>query len=831
MPSQPIEKIVIALEDLFSLDELQRIQDEFAAATGVASIITHLDGTPITAPSNFTHLCSEIIRKTETGCLNCYKSDAAIGRYHPDGPIVQPCLSGGLWDAGVSINVGGRHIANWLIGQVRNETQNEENMRAYASEIGTNEEAFMEAYQAVPSMSRKKFGSIAQVLFTIVNQLSSAAYQNVQQARFIAERRQVEEALRESEERYRSILNACPDDITIANLEGQILMVSPVGMTMFGYNQEDSIQGRLLLDFIVPEDRDRALSNIAKMFQGGQRGANEYRGLRSDGSTFDIEVNNEFIRNAEGQPLSMVLVIRDITERKRSEEALRESEERFRALHNASFGGIVIHDQGIILDFNQGLSGITGYTLEELIGMDGLNLIALEWRELVMQNIRRGFDQGYEVEGRRKDGTQYPLSIRGTTIPYKGRSVRVTEFRDITERKRAEEETAKLGDQLQQAQKMESVGQLAGGVAHDFNNMLGVILGHAELAMNQIDRPKELFTHLEEIRKAATRSADITRQLLAFARKQTIVPKELLLNETVEGMLKMLRRLIGEDINLEWSPGVGLWPVKMDPSQIDQILANLCVNARDAIAGVGKISVETGNSTFDEEYCIVHNGFVPGQYVRITVSDNGHGMDKETLSHIFEPFYTTKGVGEGTGLGLATVYGAIRQNNGFINAYSEPGQGSIFTIYLPRHVATAGLAQAEEVLEPALRGHETILLVEDEPTILNMTTMMLQHLGYTVLAASTPDEATFLAGELGDKIHLLLTDVIMPQMNGRDLAQRLLECQPGMKHLFMSGYTANIIARQGVLDEGVCFIQKPFSKKELADKVREALESEKSKGS
>ncbi len=683
MPSQPIEKIVIALEDLFSLDELQRIQDEFAAATGVASIITHLDGTPITAPSNFTHLCSEIIRKTETGCLNCYKSDAAIGRYHPDGPIVQPCLSGGLWDAGVSINVGGRHIANWLIGQVRNETQNEENMRAYASEIGTNEEAFMEAYQAVPSMSRKKFGSIAQVLFTIVNQLSSAAYQNVQQARFIAERRQVEEALRESEERYRSILNACPDDITIANLEGQILMVSPVGMTMFGYNQEDSIQGRLLLDFIVPEDRDRALSNIAKMFQGGQRGANEYRGLRSDGSTFDIEVNNEFIRNAEGQPLSMVLVIRDITERKRSEEALRESEERFRALHNASFGGIVIHDQGIILDCNQGLSGITGYTLEELIGMDGLNLIALEWRELVMQNIRRGFDQGYEVEGRRKDGTQYPLSIRGTTIPYKGRSVRVTEFRDITERKRAEEETAKLGDQLQQAQKMESVGQLAGGVAHDFNNMLGVILGHAELAMNQIDRPKELFTHLEEIRKAATRSADITRQLLAFARKQTIVPKELLLNETVEGMLKMLRRLIGEDINLEWSPGVGLWPVKMDPSQIDQILANLCVNARDAIAGVGKISVETGNSTFDEEYCIVHNGFVPGQYVRITVSDNGHGMDKETLSHIFEPFYTTKGVGEGTGLGLATVYGAIRQNNGFINAYSEPGQGSISPFTCP----------------------------------------------------------------------------------------------------------------------------------------------------
>jgi signal transduction histidine kinase/ActR/RegA family two-component response regulator len=391
---------------------------------------------------------------------------------------------------------------------------------------------------------------------------------------------------------------------------------------------------------------------------------------------------------------------------------------------------------------------------------------------------------------------------------------------DLTEPKKIEE-------QLRQAQKMESVGQLAGGVAHDFNNMLGVILGHAELAMDDMDPSLPLFLNLKEIRNAATRSADITRQLLAFARKQTVSPKVLDLNETVAGMLKMLRRLIGEDIDLVWLPGYDLWSIKMDPSQIDQILANLCVNARGAISGVGKITVETGNSTFDKDYSDNHPGFVTGEYVRISVSDDGCGMDKAILAHIFEPFFTTKDVGEGTGLGLATVYGAVKQNNGFINVYSEPGEGTIFTIYLPRHVGKIIQTQPEEAKEPALRGSETILLVEDELTILNMTTVMLHRLGYTVLAAATPTEAIRLASELGVEIHLLLSDVIMPNMNGRDLAERLLKSRPGMKCLFMSGYTANIIASQGLLDDGVSFVQKPFSIKELATKIRKGLENEK----
>ncbi len=392
--------------------------------------------------------------------------------------------------------------------------------------------------------------------------------------------------------------------------------------------------------------------------------------------------------------------------------------------------------------------------------------------------------------------------------------------------KRGQARREQLEEQLRLARRMESIGRLAGGVAHDFNNMLGVIIGHAELAQEQINPSHPLFEDLQEIRKAAQRSAGLTRQLLAFARKQTITPKVLDLNQTIERMLTMLRRLIGEDIELAWLPGAVLWPVKIDPSQIDQILANLCVNARDAIAGIGKITVATANSFLDKENCGDHCSSVTGEFVRISLHDNGCGMEEEILSNIFEPFYTTKGVGEGTGLGLATVYGIVKQNNGFIYAASEPGQGTMFTIYLPKHEETVVAKTGEDCPEPAVLGQECILLVEDEPTILKMTSMILQHLGYFVMEASTPDEAIRLAGEFVGKIDLLLTDVIMPRMNGRDLAARILTIQPEMKCMFMSGYTADIISCRGVLDDGMVFIQKPFSKAELAAKIHRALHEE-----
>ncbi|HPC83085.1 MAG TPA: ATP-binding protein [Thermoanaerobaculaceae bacterium] len=395
--------------------------------------------------------------------------------------------------------------------------------------------------------------------------------------------------------------------------------------------------------------------------------------------------------------------------------------------------------------------------------------------------------------------------------------------RDITERKRDEAERAKLQAQLAQAQKMESIGRLAGGVAHDFNNMLTVILGQAELAIERARTGHPVVNELQAISRAAERSAGLTRQLLAFARRQPVAPQVLDLNEVVEGTLKMLRRLIGEDIDLAWRPGQSLWPVKIDPSQIDQILANLCVNARDAIGDTGTVTIETGNVTIDDEYCAAHVGFLPGEFVAVAVSDDGCGMDAATLARLFEPFFTTKEQGKGTGLGLATVYGIVKQNNGFVNVYSEPGRGSTFRIYLPRHRENAAERPAAEPAHSPAGRHATILVVEDEPAILHVVKTMLERQGHTVLAASSPDEAIRIAATHPGEIRLLLTDVIMPGMNGRELANRLLASQPNLEPLFMSGYTANVIAHHGVLEEGVLFIAKPFSAADLCAKVEEIL--------
>jgi CheY-like chemotaxis protein len=354
--------------------------------------------------------------------------------------------------------------------------------------------------------------------------------------------------------------------------------------------------------------------------------------------------------------------------------------------------------------------------------------------------------------------------------------------------------------------------------------MLAVIFGHAELALMKIDPSQPYYADLQEIRKAADRSASLTRQLLAFARKQTIAPRVLNLNETVNGMLNMLRKLIGEDIDLSWQPGEGVWPLKVDPSQIDQILANLCVNARDAIADVGRIIIKTGTDAFDEDYCTIHRDMEPGEYVCLSVSDNGCGMDRETLANVFEPFFTTKELGKGTGLGLATVFGIVKQNNGFINVYSKPGKGTTFTIYLPRYTGEVQ-AQADVAARKSPGGNETILLVEDEPGILNMVRIMLMNLGYTVLVASSPVEAISMTEKYarGD-IHMIITDVVMPEMNGYDLVRILSSIYPGLKSLFMSGYATSVIANHGLADGRRNFIQKPFSIMDLAAKVREVLD-------
>jgi PAS domain S-box-containing protein len=515
--------------------------------------------------------------------------------------------------------------------------------------------------------------------------------------------------------------------------------------------------------------------------------------------------------------------------------ALMQSEERFRTLV-ANIPGIVYRCEltppwhvEYISDL---IEGISGYTPEDfLIGALAFGqLVHPDDATIVAEKVRHHVTEEtpFEIEYRivHKSGEIRWVFEKGTAVYDESRRPLWLDgvIFDITEKKASEKKNEDLEKKFLQAQKMEAVGRLAGGVAHDFNNMLNVILGHAEMALEILPEKSPLQEDLAEIKKAALRSADLTRQLLAFARKQTVAPKILDLNQAVEGMLKMLRRLIGENIDLAWHPGITLGKIKIDPTQIEQMLANLCVNAKDAIVDTGKITIETGMKAFDEMYCAEHPGFLPGEYVMLAVSDNGSGMTAETLANLFEPFFTTKEIGKGTGLGLATVYGIVKQNNGFINVYSEPDQGTTFKIYLSRHQTDTPPTSMDEPLKPVAGGHETILLVEDEPMLIAMTTAMLERQGYHVLPATTSGEAISLAKEHAGRIDLLITDVVMPDMNGRELARNLLSLFPKLKCLFVSGYTANVIAHHGVLDEGVHFLQKPFSGKDLAAKVREILD-------
>ncbi|WP_224981346.1 hybrid sensor histidine kinase/response regulator [Geomonas agri] len=500
------------------------------------------------------------------------------------------------------------------------------------------------------------------------------------------------------------------------------------------------------------------------------------------------------------------------------------------AIDSSPYPIMICDEDGRVLQLSAGWTRLSGYAMTEIPTLEHWALAAFRERNpatmLYLDGLFTTEMSVYngEWDFRAKDGSTRTWDFQATPLGRVSRGKRVILIMatDVTERRRAEEEKARLEAQLLQAQKLESVGRLAGGVAHDFNNMLSVILGHANLALMDLPPGEPLRAGLEEIHKAAERSANLTRQLLAFARKQTISPKVLDLNDTVGRMLSMLQRLIGERVELVWRPGSSLWSVLIDPSQLDQILANLCVNARDSIEEIGRIVIETANSTLDGE----HGGSAevpPGDFVCVSVRDTGCGMEPEVLAHAFEPFFTTKETGAGTGLGLATVYGVVTQNGGWVNVESEVGRGTTVNVYLPRHEDAQEKECAPLPEPPAPEGEETVLLVEDESAILNIITMMLTKQGYHVLSSTSPKEAVELARNHTGKIDLLITDVIMPEMNGHELAGLLSAEIPDLKCLFISGYTADLIACHGVLEDSVHFIQKPFSSPELAAKMREVL--------
>jgi two-component system, cell cycle sensor histidine kinase and response regulator CckA len=641
-------------------------------------------------------------------------------------------------------------------------------------------------------------------------------------------KREAEVALMQSEERYRSLVENLRDEYILYkhNSQGIIEYVSPSITNILGYTEDEFL--RHYSTFLTDNPMNQASIVLTeKAMAGEQQPPYLVEVYHKNREIRTLRVTENPVLDHKGEVVGVSGIAHDITKLSQMEA---ERERLVSAIEQAAEIVVITDAKGTIQYVNPAFETVTGYSRQEAVGKNpnilksGLQDAAF-YRSM-WQTLTAGKTWNGIFINKKKDGVQY--TEEATISPVRDATGNIVNYvatkRDVTDQLRIAEEKEQLEAQYLQAQKMEAVGRLAGGVAHDFNNMLQAILGYCFFAMGQTTEGDPLRKDLEEIQTAAERSADLTRQLLAFARKQTVNPQVLDLNETVSGMLKMLQRLIGEDIDLAWIQRQNLWQVRLDPSQIDQILANLTVNARDAIDGVGKVTIETTNTVFDEDYCSHHMGFSPGEFVCLAVSDDGCGMDRETVDHIFEPFFTTKGIGEGTGLGLATVYGIVKQNGGFINVYSEPENGTSFHIYLPRYAEDPQEDLQTAAAAPLIGGQETVLIVEDEDSVLLLAKRILEELGYTVLSASMPSLAIALVSDHPGRIDLLVTDVVMPEMNGRELVEKLTVIKPEMKQLYMSGYTANVIAHRGVLDEGVHFIQKPFAVEMLAAKVREALD-------
>ena len=690
----------ISFTELFDLADIQKLQDQFAEATGVASIITQTDGTPITKPSNFCHLCINIIRETEKGRANCYKSDALLGKHNPHGPTIQLCKSGGLWDAGAAITVSGKHIANWLIGQVRDETQTEEKMADYARNIGADVEAVLQAFRQVPSMSRLQFEKISQVLFTLANQLSNQAFNNLQQRKLIKDLEAADKTIRASEEKYRRLSENVPAVVYVFEkcTDGSYrfsYLSSSVKETIGVTAEEGTKNSQLLLEMVHEEDRAGFYKKILTSAKNLSPYSDCFRGI-INGETKHFEARS---------------------------------------------------------------------TPEQLA--DG----TIRWE---------GF------------------------------------FVDITER-------LQLERQLLQSQKVESIGRLAGGVAHDLNNLLTPIIGYGELILHDSIKGLDAQESLVEVIKAAKRARDLVAQLLAFGRRQTLSVQPISVNDTLLEFEKLLRRTIREDVAISLELRPDLPSVIADRGQLEQVIMNLSVNAADAMPKGGTLILRSSLTNFDENSEGKDN-IQPGKYVVLSVIDSGKGMDEETQKNIFEPFFSTKEM-MGTGLGLATVYGIVKQHDGHIEVQSTLGEGTTFTVYLPTTNKSAVKVKAQTLAKEDLRGSETILLVEDSDQVRSLTEKLLHSLGYIVLNAENGTKAAELLSKHKGSIDLLLTDVIMPDINGIELFAKLLEIQSTLKVLYMSGYTDDVLDRHGVMKEGMNFIAKPFTARTLAHSVREALDN------
>ena len=779
-------------------------------------------------------ICVRFHRVNPVTSVRCRESDAFIKEHLHDsaGGLLEYRCKNNMIDIAMPIVVDGRHLATFFTGQFfyDDDPPDRAFFIAQARALGFDEAEYLEALDRVPLFSREHIRGNVVFLHNMVQSLAETGVKHLQLAGEIEERRQAEEGLRRSEERYRSVVSAMSEGIVLQNADGAIEACNASAEAIMGL-MRDQMMGLTSLDLdwqavhedLLPFPGDTHPAMVTQ--RTGAPCSNVIMGLRkADGTITWISLNSEpLVHPGETMPYAVVTSFTAITTRKRAELALRVSEERYRRfVEDDVAGALVTTPDGCVLACNPAFARMVGFaSVDEA---RATNVVSLyedpAAREAVIAEIReRGRIDHREMAWRRVDGS--PLAVVNTAIGDRDERGELVAIRshliDISERKHLEE-------QLRQSQKMEAIGRLAGGIAHDFNNLLTAINGYADILVAGMAPDEPRRTDVEEIRKAGTRAAALTRQLLAFSRRQVLQAVVIDLNDVVAGIAPMLRRLVGEQIEVRAVAGPDLGHVRADPSQIEQVLLNLVVNARDAMSTGGTLTIETANVELDAEYARTHTPVAPGPYVLLGVSDTGTGMDAETMAHLFEPFFTTKPAGVGTGLGLATVYGIVTQSGGSIAAYSEPGHGAVFKVYLPR-VAEAVGQRLAPVAEPVAGGAETILVVEDDDTVRPFVEHVLCGLGYTVSAARTGEDALALVGDHGRPIDLLVTDIMLPGMNGRELSERLTARQPTLRTLFISGYTEDSVIHQGVLDPGVAFLNKPFAPDALGRAVRDAIEA------
>ena len=633
----------------------------------------------------------------------------------------------------------------------------------------------------------------------------------------------IRKRLLEREELFRLISENAADMIAVVDMEGNRLFNSLSYQKVLGYSVEE-LQSSSSYEQVHPGDRERVKKAAEEARRLGIGETLEYRFRHKNGTWLVLESTSSVISSGRGQPEKLVIVNRDVTERKKAEEALRRSEGHFRSVvEDAPYGIYRASIRGRFIHVNPALRKMLGYEREqELLGKDLATDIFQhkdEYERVTEVLTRTEEIKDLEMEWKRQDATPITVRCSGRRInDENGLPIYFEVFaEDVTEKRTLER-------QLRMAQKMEAVGRLSGGIAHDFNNLLGIIIGYSRVLKKALGADNALSEHAFEIERAGQRAASLTKQLLAFSRKQVLTPTILNLNSVISDLEKMLSRLLGEDIEVSLLMDTGLRNVKADQSQIEQILMNLAANARDAMPKGGKLKIQTANFELSQSYVRTHPGSKAGNYVQLAVTDTGTGMAPEILAHIFEPFFTTKEQGQGTGLGLATVYGIVKQSEGYITVDSEPGKGTCFQIYLPQHEGEPEVKEQKPESKEKLRGTENVLVVEDTDALRKLAQTFLEAAGFHVLSAASAEEAMRVAAGFPGNLDLLLTDVVMPGVSGRSLAEQLSFRQPGIKVLYMSGYTDSFIAGHGVVDPGTHLLHKPFTEEVLIQNVREVLD-------